>query len=171
MTITATDLLRDALGRVHEGLPSAVGGLTPDELLWRVDADANPIGWLVWHFTRVQDDHMAGVGGVPQVYEQGWAERFDLPYPRSSIGYGQTSAEVGAFRVDDPALLTGYHEEVHALSLQVLDSLDEADLERVINEHWDPPVTVAVRLVSVVNEIAQHAGQAAYVRGLLDRRR
>jgi hypothetical protein len=171
MTTSATDLLKDAFGRVLDRLPQAVTGLTADELLWRVDADANPVGWLVWHLTRVQDDHMATIGGVPQVWEQGWSDRFDLPYERLSIGYGQSSDEVGAFDVGDPALLTGYHQEVHAQSLRVLEGLSDTDLERVLDESWETPVTVAVRLVSVANEIAQHTGQVSYLRGLLDRRR
>jgi len=171
MTTSATDLLKDAFGRVLDRLPQAVTGLTADELLWRVDADANPVGWLVWHLTRVQDDHMATIGGVPQVWEQGWSDRFDLPYERLSIGYGQSSDEVGAFDVGDPALLTGYHQEVHAQSLRVLEGLSDTDLERVLDESWETPVTVAVRLVSVANEIAQRTGQVSYLRGLLDRRR
>jgi uncharacterized damage-inducible protein DinB len=171
MTTTATDLLRDAFGRTHDRLPAAVTGLTADELLWRVDADANPVGWLVWHLTRVQDDHMATIGELPQVWDQGWADRFGLPYERMTIGYGQSSDEVGAFDVGDATLLTGYHDEVHAQSLRVVDGLSDADLDRVVDASWDPPVTVAVRLVSVVNEIAQHTGQASYLRGLLDRRR
>lgn len=165
---TATDILADAFGRVHEVLPGAVDGLTADALLWRPDADANSIAWLVWHLTRVQDDHLAGVAGREQVYtEDGWAGRFGLPYDDDALGYGHTSEEVGAFRLSDPGLLTGYHEAVHARTLEVLAGL--TDLERVVDRSFDPPVTVAVRLVSVVNDIAQHAGQAAYVRGLVDR--
>jgi hypothetical protein len=167
---SAADLLRDAFERIHDRLPPTIIGLTADELLWRVDGDANSIGWLVWHLTRVQDDHMATIGDLPQAWEQ-WADRFDLPYERSSIGYGQSSGEVGTFDIADPALLTGYHDDVHALSLRVLEDLTDADLDRVVDESWDPPVTVAVRLVSVASEIAQHTGQAAYLRGLLDRRR
>ncbi len=48
--------------------------------------------------------------------------------------------------------------------------LQPADLDVVVDERWDPPVTLGVRLVSVVNEVNQHVGQAAYVRGLLERR-
>jgi hypothetical protein len=73
--------------------------------------------------------------------------------------------------VADPGLLTGYHEAVHALTRSVLERLSDDDLSRVIDERWDPPVTVAVRLVSVVNDTGQHVGQAAYVRGLIERRR
>ena len=116
-------------------------------------------------------------GDVPQqvpaivVVDTGWASRFGLPYPEGSIGYGQSSDEVGAFVLSDPGLLTGYHEAAHALTMSVLDGLSVPDLSRVVDERWDPPVTAAVRLVSVVNDIGQHLGQAAYVRGLVERRR
>jgi hypothetical protein len=164
------DLLLDALGRAHDLVPSAIEGLSVTELLWRPDADANPIAWLVWHLTRVQDDHLAELGGVEQRYTaDGWAERFGLPYPTDALGYGQSSDEVGAFRLEDPSLLTGYHESVHAMTVEVVEAID--DFDRVVDERWDPPVTVAVRLVSVINDISQHVGQAAYVRGLAVRSR
>jgi len=164
------DLLLDAFGRAHDLVPSAIEDLSTDELLWRPDAEANPIAWLVWHLTRVQDDHIAELGGVEQRYTaDGWADRFGLPYPTDALGYGQSSEEVGRFRLDDASLLTGYHEAVHAMTVDVVSGLD--DLDRVVDERWDPPVTVAVRLVSVVNDVSQHVGQAAYVRGLALRRR
>jgi hypothetical protein len=40
----------------------------------------------------------------------------------------------------------------------------------VVDEAWDPPVTLGVRLVSVIDDCAQHAGQAAFVRGIVLRR-
>ncbi len=168
----ARALLVDAFGRVHEDLPDIVDGLSGEDLLWRPDPQANSIAWLVWHLTRVQDDHLAGVSGHEQVWTAaGWAERLGLPYPVRAIGYGQSPDEVGAFPVTDPALLTGYHAAVHEETVRVIDALTEADFERVVDRNWDPPVTAAVRLVSVVNDITQHLGQAAYVRGMLGRRR
>jgi DinB superfamily len=186
--VTALDLLRDAFDRVHDDLPGVVSGLTPDELLWRPDPEANHVAWLVWHLARVQDDHLADLAGVEQAWTaDGWADRFGLPYPTDALGYGQSSDDVGAFRLEDPSLLTGYHEAVHELTSTVLDGLGDGDgdgdgddggaggagaaLARVVDDRWDPPVTAAVRLVSVVNDVTQHLGQAAYLRGLLDRRR
>jgi Protein of unknown function (DUF664) len=170
----AHDLLADAFGRVHESLPGVVADLSREQLRWRPDADANPVGWLVWHLTRVQDDHLAGVGQVPQAWtEEGYADRFGLPYPVEAHGYGQTRADVDAFDVPGPELLVDYHEAVHGLTARVLADLDargDDAFARVVDFRWDPPVTVAIRLVSVVNDITQHLGQAAYVRGLLDRR-
>jgi hypothetical protein len=73
--------------------------------------------------------------------------------------------------VTDVSLLTGYHTAVHELTKQVLGTLTgPGDYERVVDKRWDPPVTAAVRVVSVIGDITQHLGQLAYVRGLLDQR-
>ncbi|GAA3044527.1 DUF664 domain-containing protein [Pseudonocardia yunnanensis] len=169
--MTSAELLTDAYGRIREEVRSAVDGLAPEQLAYRVDGTANSIAWLVWHLTRVQDDHIADVAGFEQVYTaQGWAERFGFPFPPSAIGYGHSSADVDAVRVDSPDLLIDYHEAVHAQTLRFLEGLKEEELGRVVDERWDPPVTLGVRLVSVVNDDLQHVGQAAFLRGVLERR-
>lgn len=173
MSALGTRLLLDAFGRVHEELPQIVEGLSAADLQWRPDADANSIGWLLWHLSRVQDDHLAALSvalGRPrkQVWED-WRERFALPYG-DDIGYGHTSEQVGQFHLADPQLLVGYHDAVHAMTVQVLEALSDADYEQVVDDAWDPPVTAAVRLVSVVNDTTAHCGQAAYLAGMLSRR-
>jgi hypothetical protein len=84
-------------------------------------------------------------------------------------GWGQSAADVARVRVDAD-LLAGYHAETAARAIEYVGGLDPADLDRVVDERWDPPVTLGVRLVSVVCEVNQHLGQAAYLRGLLERR-
>ncbi|WP_353354575.1 DinB family protein [Intrasporangium sp. DVR] len=167
----ATELLIDGFGRIREGVPAVVDGLSADELLWRPDRDANHIAWLVWHLTRQQDEQLSHLGHVPSVWRSGeWAERFDLPYPVDAHGYGMTSAEVGAFALTDPSLLIGYHDAVNELTLRVVRGLSADDYATVIDRNWDPPVTVSVRLVSVLDDAAKHLGQAQYVRGMVRRR-
>jgi uncharacterized damage-inducible protein DinB len=167
--VAAADLLIDAFGRIQETVHAAVEGLDEPQLAARLDPEANSIAWLVWHLTRVQDDHLAEVADSRQVWlADGWVERFGLPFADDAIGYGQSSAEVAAVRA--PAdLLLGYHDAVHEHSVAWLRTIRDADLPRVVDERWDPPVTLAVRLVSVVDDDIQHAGQAAFVRGVLDR--
>lgn len=168
----AIDVLVDAFARAQDDAHRAVDGLTADELSWRADAEANPIAWLVWHLTRVQDDHVADLAGTEQVWTAGgWARRFDLPLDDASIGYGHTSEQVASVRVDDPALLTGYLDAVHDRTVAYLRTLRGEDLDEVVDDAWDPPVTRGVRLVSVVDDDIQHAGQAAYLAGLVRRRR
>lgn len=165
--MTPAALLTEIFGRIVETAEAAVDGLTEDQLSARPATDANPIAWLVWHLARVQDDHVAEVAGLEQVYTaQGYADRFALPFDDTAIGYGQSSEEVGQVRAG-AALLTDYLRAVHEQTTGYLAGLGEADLDRVVDDAWDPPVTLAVRLASVVSDDLQHAGQAAYVRGLL----
>ena len=163
-------LLTDALGRVRDQVPDVVDGLDLDQLAWRPDPGANSLAWLVWHLTRVEDDHIAEVAGTEQVWTAaGWYDRFALPFPREAHGWGHAAEEVGQVRVD-AELLAGYHAETAARAIEYVGPLTPADLDRVVDERWDPPVTLGVRLISVVCEVNQHVGQAAYLRGLLDRR-
>ncbi|PRY37379.1 mycothiol transferase [Umezawaea tangerina] len=167
-TETSTALLTDALDRVREVAHQAADGLTPDQLAHRVDGTANSIAWLVWHLTRVQDDHVAELAGVEQTWTgQGWAEKFDLPFDDSATGYGHTSDDVDAVGGRTADLLLGYHDAVHRASTEYVRTLTDEDFGRVVDQRWDPPVTLSVRLVSVLSDDLQHAGQAAFVRGLL----
>ena len=172
---TATEILRDAFGRVADEFPAALQGLDAETLLWRPDPEANSIGWLTWHLTRVQDDHLAGVGDVEQVWQtQGFAQEFQLPYAVEAIGYGHTSADVGDFQVADVDLLCRCHAAVHEMTLRVLDGLEAGGAPayaRIVDRRWDPPVTAAVRLVSDIGDTTAHLGQIGYLRGMAERQR
>ncbi|MEV4756875.1 DUF664 domain-containing protein [Micromonospora sp. NPDC049559] len=168
--MTGADILVDAFGRIRELVHDVVDGLTPEQLAVRVDPEANSIAWLVWHLTRIQDDHVADVAGTGQVWTtDGWAERFGLPFDPSDTGYGHGGDDVAAVRVD-AELLAGYHAAVSERTVAYVSKLRDEEFDRVVDEAWDPPVTLGVRLVSVVGDDLQHAGQAAFVRGILLRR-
>ena len=165
--MTPAHVLIDAFERIEQSGLSAIEDLDEAQLAHRPAPDANSIGWLVWHLARVQDDHVADVAGREQVWTaQGYAERFGLPFDVDATGYGQTSEEVGRVRVS-AELLASYLSAVHAQTVAYVEGVGGEDLDRVVDTHWDPPVTLGVRLVSVVNDDLQHVGQAAYVRGLL----
>ena len=99
----------------------------------------------------------------------GWAERFALPLDHADTGYGHGPEDVAAVTADAQMLL-GYFEEVHQRTLRFVGGLAEVELDRVVDRDWDPPVTMSIRLVSVIADDLQHVGQAAYVRGILQRR-
>ncbi|MGW0364477.1 mycothiol transferase [Streptomyces sp. NPDC002990] len=166
-----TDVIADGFGRIQEVVHEVVDGLSAQDLNARIDPAANSIAWLVWHLTRVQDDHVADAADLEQVWQaQEWADRFALPLPADSTGYGHTARQAGTVRVDSGELLLGYFEAVHEQTTRFVRGLAAADLDRVVDEGWDPPVTLGVRLVSVLADDLQHAGQAAFVRGVLERR-
>jgi hypothetical protein len=163
------DLLLDGFDRISESLREAVDGLSPDQLAHRIAPGANPIGWLAWHLLRVQDDHVADVAGREQVWlADDWEERFGLDIDRRATGYGHDPEEVDRVRIPSVDLLLGYADAVHARTAEFLRGIEAHDLDRVVDDSWDPPVTLGVRLVSVLSDDLQHVGQAAYVRGLLD---
>lgn len=164
-------LLLDAFERIGEGVPVVIEGLSVPELLWQPDTAANSIAWLVWHLTRQQDEQVAHLAGTPSVYRDGWEHDLGLPYPSGAHGYGMTPADIAAFALTDPALLTGYHAATHDATTRYLADLEPGDQDRVIDRHWTPPVTVATRIISVLDDAAKHLGQAEYVRGLVVRRR
>lgn len=168
--MNGAQLLTDAFGRVHGAVHHAVRGLTAAQLAARPDGRANSIAWLVWHLTRIQDDHVSDVAGEAQIWtSHGWAGRFDLPFAPGETGYGHGPEEVAAVRVQSADLLTGYYDAVHERTIRYVAGLADDGLDRVVDEAWDPPVTLGVRLVSVVCDTLQHTGQAAYVRGLVQR--
>jgi len=162
-----SELLSDMFGRIRELYVDIAGDLTPDAAHHRPGGTGNSIAWLLWHTARVQDDHVAGLAGNRQAWHDGWVEGFDLPFDVDDIGYGHTSEQVDAVRIEDLSPLVEYHEAVHQLTLDYLGRVDADELDRVVDRRWDPPVTAGVRLVSLAGDCLQHLGQAAYVRGLL----
>lgn len=161
--------LVDAFGRVRESTLGVLDGAPSAVLTFRPDPDANSIAWLIWHLTRIQDDHVAAVAGVEQRWlADGWRDRFALPFAPGATGYGQGSEEVAAVVVGGD-LLRGYFEAVDAVTTSYVRGLRADDLDRIVDERWDPPVTLGVRLISVITDDLEHAGQAAYVRGLAER--
>lgn len=171
MTV-ATELLSDAFGRIKEVVHETVADLTPKQLAYQPDPGANSIAWLVWHLTRIQDDHVSELAERPQAWtELGWHERFALPFKPGATGYGQSARQVASLDGIDAERLLGYHDDVHDRTLAFLSGPGSRHLDRVVDASWDPPVTAAVRLVSVISDDLQHAGQAAYLRGLVERAR
>ncbi|NHA68873.1 mycothiol transferase [Phycicoccus flavus] len=166
---TTSDLLLDALDRVRETVHGLLDDVPEDRLATPPADGANTVAWLVWHLTRVLDTHVADAFDRDVVWtSQGWAERFDLPFPASAHGYGMSYDDVLAVRTSAENL-RGYFDATHDLVADALRDLTDADLDRVVDEEWDPPVTLGVRLVSALNDATQHVGQASYAAGILTR--
>jgi hypothetical protein len=168
--VNTRDILVDAYRRIVEGVRRVTKGLDEAALTYRPDADANSIGWLVWHLIRVQDHHVSDVAQRGQAWiDEGWADRFGMPADSQNVGYGHTSEQVAGVHISDPEILCDYADVVHARTLEYLETVDAEELSRIVDTRWDPPVTAGVRLVSVIGDDMQHLGQAAYVRGLYER--
>jgi uncharacterized damage-inducible protein DinB len=169
--MNSADLLVDGFGRIRRNVHGVVEGLSQQQLAFRIDGESNSIAWLIWHLTRVQDDHLADAAGTEQVWtSQAWTDRFKLPFHSSATGYGQDSDEVAAAGAAAGEVLIGYHDAVHEQTVRYVAGLTDEDLDRIVDTAWDPPVSLGVRLVSVVSDDLQHVGQAAFLRGVVQRR-
>jgi hypothetical protein len=167
--MTPADVYIDFFERVLENGVAVVGGLDDDELAHRPGPEANSIAWLVWHAARVQDTQIADVAGKEQIWiSQGWVDRFGLGLDPQDTGYGHTPEDVGKVRASSDLLAEDLRAALET-TVDYLSTVSEADLDRIVDDRWDPPVSLGVRLVSIADDDAQHVGQAAYLRGLMDR--
>ena len=165
----SNEVLVEAFKRVQGVVHFALDGASVELLTYRPDAEANTIAWLVWHLTRGQDDHIADLMGEEQVWiAGGWVDRFDLPFDPGATGYGQSSEDVAGVRADAEVLAL-YYDAVHTRTVDYVNTLKDGDYARIVDESWNPPVTLAVRLISILADNLQHAGQASYARGLATR--
>lgn len=162
-------LLIDGYGRILEEVERALNGLSQNDLDLQPHPDCNSMGWLAWHLTRVQDGQIADLEGKEQVYiEGGWYSRFKRPSDPDDVGFGHSSEQVAAFRSPGVATILDYHRMVLERTKSYINGLSDTDLDRKLNEPWFQPLpTVGVRLISIMSDSLQHAGQIAYVRGLL----
>ena len=167
-----TALLTEAFHRLPPLVRHYAEGADDQLLHTRLDADANPLAWLLWHTIRVQDVQVAELAGREQVWTaEGWVERFGLALDPEDHGYGHDRDQVARVRIEDPGLLVGYQDAVTAMIDEALAGMDADALDRVVDDRFDPPVTAGVRLVSILGDAFEHLGQAGYVRGIVERAR
>jgi uncharacterized damage-inducible protein DinB len=165
----AREVFLDGFERVRDVFHSHVKDLSDSDLGAQVDSEANSIAWLAWHLTRVQDDHVCEVAHFDQEWVAGgWEQRFGLALDVWDTGYGHKAQQVPLVRASAD-LLIGYHDDVFKKTRRYLNGLTADSLGTVVDTHYDPPVTLGARLLSVLSDDFQHLGQIGYIRGLLER--
>ena len=164
-----TRFARDVLDRNEAILFAALDGLTSAQLHEQPGPDSNPIGWLMWHLSRVQDNHVSAMEGSEHVWvAQLWYEQFGRDDDPGDRGRGHSSEQVAEFRSPDVETLLAYYQAVRSRTDAFLDGLGEADLDRAVpNLAGDGTVPMHVRLEMTLVDNIQHSGQIAYLRGLL----
>lgn len=163
------DLLKDGFTRLRDLVKISLNDLDAKGLTYRPEPGANSIAWLTWHLTRIQDDHVSDVAGLEQAWiTDGWAARFGMAPDPKNDGRGHGPEEVAAITADAD-LLMAHHKAVSDRTFKYLETVDANELDRIVDQSYDPPVSVGVRLISVISDNIQHAGQARYLRGIVDR--
>jgi hypothetical protein len=166
------ELIVDAYERLPDLAEEALAGVRQTDLDWQPWSGTNPLGWTVWHLTRVQDGQVADLMEAPDQdlwTRDGWHAKFKRPPDHDDSGYGHTAAEVKAFRSPSAKVQLEYLRAVTERTKRYLASLTPADLDRPLEPGPDPS-TVAIRIVSIVTDCHLHAGEASYIRGLIKAR-
>ena len=159
------DRSRERFDRALEGVGAEQASSRPvDALAPRVDS----LAWLVWHSARAIDLQVSALAGTEPLWTSaGFARRFALPLPDTTEDWRHSPAESAQVRVEDTGLLTEYLDAAYALLRDYLTALDPESLDDVVDRSWDPPGTRGVRLASIIDDAAQHSGQAVWARRLL----
>ncbi|MBE8146164.1 DinB family protein [Brevibacterium casei] len=163
--MTINELFADFAQRpidAAKGLPT----LTPEELNAHPGSHPNSVAWSLWHIGREVDAQLSDLTGNPQVWEH-YRDRFDLGKIGDTVGYGHTPGQAAEIVVNDQGLLVDYLSAALRALIDYANGLSADDFDVVIDDSWNPPVTRGVRLVSIVDDAAQHIGQAAYAAGQL----
>jgi hypothetical protein len=162
------EILSGAYGNILRTLEYTLEGLSVDDLNWQPKPDSNSIGWLAWHPTRWQDVQISSFMGEEQLWiKDGWHKKFNRPADPEDVGH-MTLGELAKFRSPDAATLLGYHQAVLARSQKFFATIQKADLDRLIEGTPFPqPPTMGTVLLMILSDGLQHAGQASYVRGML----
>ncbi len=159
-----TDVLLDAFTRVYESLHRTLADLTEAEL---TQEPHPPIGWLAWRISRVMDSNVSRLSGREQLWiGSGWAARFGMPPEPADFGRSaaHTREQVRAFRAS-AELLLNYHDAAYERMKTYLESLTAEELARQLDEpQYQPLPTVAVRLVSVLENAMTNQGQISYLK-------
>lgn len=164
----ALDVLSESATRPLQAAQALRDHLTPQVLNAHVAGHPNTVAWLLWHTGREIDVQIADLIGGEQLWTRGaYPERFNLGPVGDSLGYGHSSDEAAQIKIDDSAALLEYLEGATEMLVHYINTLSEDELDHVIDHDWDPPVTRGVRLVSIIDDAAQHVGQAAYAVGAL----
>jgi hypothetical protein len=166
------ELIVDGYDRLPDLMKEVLAGLRVADLDYPPHRHCNTLGWTAWHLTRVQDSQIAELMGEEQLWtKDGWYKRFKRPPDPEDSGYGHTPEQVRAFRSPGVDTQLDYLRAVVQRSRRYLRSLSPRELDRELDEPWFQPLpTVGVRIVSVLTDCHQHAGEASYIRGLLKAR-
>ncbi len=162
--MTETSVLLDAFTRVYESLHRTLSDLTEAELILEPHP---PIGWLAWRLSRIMDSNVSRLAGWEQLWiGDGWASRFGMPPEAADFGRSATHTreQVRVFRASTELLLA-YHNAAYERMKKYLEGLAAEELGRQLDEpQYQPLPTVAVRLVSVLENAMTNEGQIAYLK-------
>ena len=163
------DFVTGCLDQHYNAMVRSVEGLSQEELTWMPTPECSSMGFLVWHYGRTLDRWVhSRLLGVPQLWEQGWAERLgqEVNDPNET-GYGYGPGQLADFRVPDSEAMLEYTSASLQAAKDYLASLSEGDFDDLpVANPRGGTMTLANMCQQLLWEFNQHGGQIAYLRGM-----
>jgi hypothetical protein len=170
------NFIERALDVLKQHYYGVLKGITASELSWQPGPNANSIGFIFWHVTRVEDRlvvHFAQ--GKPEVWiRDGWHQRWGISAETTGLEYPPEQVE--SFPVPELTEMQSYFEAVRKETRTYLQTIDANGFEdrppRTPYPESSRAVaffqnyTVGNMFCQLIGEANQHLGQVAYIRGL-----
>lgn len=150
---------------LHQAMVNDVKILKPEQLKWKPAPKANPIGFLFWHYARVEDMMVSNWQKKTSVWEEDkWYEKLGLDAKVYGTGFQEPDVDKVAVLPLD--IVTAYADKVFRNTMVYIQSLDEDRLDFAPNPER-PNTTIGVMVSNFI--IAHgwwHLGEIRYVKGL-----
>ncbi len=163
--MTVSEFIHRSVTDLNSAMFEDVKGLTQAQLAWKPAPKANPIGFIFWHFMRVEDNYIHELQGQPPVWEsESWYQKLGMAAKDSGMGFQEPEVDRAA-ALPLPAVMA-YAERVAQVTSDYLKTVDDTRLEYAPNPER-PRRTMVVLLRSFV--IAHgwwHLGEIKYLKGM-----
>jgi hypothetical protein len=163
--MTGIEFLTTMIAEFHGALMEDVKTLTPQNLKWKPAPQANPIGFLLWHYMRTEDNLVTGLQGKPAIWEtEKWYEKMGLDAKAQGTGFKEP--DVDKIAVLPLADLVAYAERVSRNTQEYLKTLDDVKLD-FAPDPARPRRTIGALLRNFLLAHGWwHLGEIKYIKGL-----
>ncbi len=155
--------LRDQMRTLHGILEAAIADCPPDALSRKLpDSTINSIGAIYAHTVFGQDGLVNGLvrGEKPVYFAGGWAPKIGIEMPQGGM---EPDWNVSM----DPGVFRQYAAAVYESVDDYLASASEADLERVVDAGFAPPMPVRSFFATILAwHVATHQGEISALKGV-----
>ena len=122
--MNVSEVYLELYGRISPLIRATVDGLDTATLTLAPKPGTNPVGWLVWHLTRVQDHHVSEVLDQPQLWvSDDWSARFGLTLIPGTWVSGHQTPDIATVKPESAQALIDYYDAVYARTRPILEGL------------------------------------------------
>jgi DinB superfamily len=176
-----THEIAERIAKTHARLLEIVADLSEDQVGWRPDAHAPPIGFHLWHMARWADRVQATLPAMSAVLGQRlgpggeiWAAQalaHQWGWATEALGYGQTGMELAdelaaALQLPPTPILVAYARQAFAAADRAFGAIDDQLLQERGPDIYGRVSSVGYVLLAHLAHASRHLGMIEGLRGV-----